>query len=289
MRQQLSEPKQMPEAEIHLESRICEIRTSGLVYEGKPKRRNLLRRKGFTLIELLVVIAIIAILASMLLPALRNAKDVAKRSACTSAMKQVGLALLSYADDCKSYYPYYDGNGIGHLTGLRGTGSYADQIFPFYITAKAANCPTVPLESSLSYRSIFIPAGMQGLVQYERVSVYRQGKYNVVNYAVTGKSGPVCGDSPSERVLATDWFFGVGQYTAQSFGFGNYAYTAAHEGKGSNSVFEDGHAEWITNLLGHAPYSSAQYVSIKSDSSTANGPYISFHWNQAACVAFRPR
>ncbi len=51
MHQHLSEQERMPKDEIHLESRIWEIRTSGLVYEVKPRRRNLLRRKGFTLIE----------------------------------------------------------------------------------------------------------------------------------------------------------------------------------------------------------------------------------------------
>jgi len=64
-----------------------------------------MRKMKFTLIELLVVIAIIAILAAMLLPALQNARETAKRATCSNNLNQFGKGVMLYADSFDGWLP----------------------------------------------------------------------------------------------------------------------------------------------------------------------------------------
>jgi len=84
-------------------------------------------RNGFTLIELLVVIAIIAILASLLLPALSHAKSNARSINCLSNLKQLGLAHFMYVSDTGKTFPY-DAFSTLWYGALRTNYSQADQI-----------------------------------------------------------------------------------------------------------------------------------------------------------------
>jgi len=74
-------------------------------------------QRGFTLIELLVVVAIIAILASLLLPALAIAKRKAQQTGCLSNLRQTGMALQMWVEDNNEWLPPGEGSAFGLWVG----------------------------------------------------------------------------------------------------------------------------------------------------------------------------
>ncbi len=214
------------------------------------------QKPAFTLIELLVVVAIISVRAAMLLPALKNARDTAKRTACLEQLKQVGTATLLMADD---------NNGWLNGSTLNGGSGDAYYLPPADLSQDWVNTIT----NYLGHSSALVGYGKQcpGMSPSD-VSNYPYG-INMAfgTYSVAGNPGP--GGTPRHSLnevrhsgsifLVSECFFAaVASYwpaylDATAMGGpvdGGYSVLgptkfARHGGSGLNLFFVDGHAQWL--------------------------------------------
>ena len=106
----------------------------------KAKSRPILpaNRRGFTLLELLVVVAIISLLATILFPVFQSVRETARRTACMSNCRQLGMATIEYCQDYDGYLPaaYTD---LPPTNGLLQT--WQDMIYPYVKNAQTYICP----------------------------------------------------------------------------------------------------------------------------------------------------
>ena len=138
--------------------------------------------KGFTLIELLVVIAIIAILAAILFPVFARARENARRTSCSSNLKQIGLGMLQYSQD-------YDEQLLNHFYGQDGYNpstsdtsnpvryKWMDAIQPYVKSSQLFVCP------SASDRP-YIP--QKSLTGSQTAGNYQYGGYGMNNIDYDG-------------------------------------------------------------------------------------------------------
>lgn len=210
-------------------------------------------KRGFTLIELLVVIAIIAILAAILFPVFAKAREKARQSSCLSNVKQLTLAMLSYAQDSDEIMP--------RNTTYNGTAAsvawdqYAVQ--PYIKNVQILSCP-----------SDSTPCNPPLFTQYSYgYSQYIGGGYNSAqSVAMASIAMPaqtiMLADAYSRCMLPSSWRRPAGTPCGSAYGAVTAACgwrtPSAPHNEGGNFGFMDGHAKWIkADLSSYLPGTAA--------------------------------
>jgi len=230
----------------------------------KSYGHGLMRFRGepFTLIELLVVIAIIAILAAMLLPALKNAKDMAKKIVCAGNEHQVSLALMNYVSDSGEYLPLVYGFGTTPATAPY---CWENSLSP-YINQRADNTYS---GLTLTYPVFQCPTNTDKLIRLSGIEARVTSPSMAMNWCLgfngnneySRKIGKFSKPDSTMAVTESGYW---GNYNSQDQLDGFYLIKCAemHGGKGvhnggNNILWLDGHvSQWMdVRLLTASPYS----------------------------------
>ncbi|NLC56217.1 MAG: DUF1559 domain-containing protein [Armatimonadetes bacterium] len=211
-----------------------------------------MRRNGFTLIELLVVIAIIAILAAILFPVFARARENARKSACQSNLKQIGLACGMYSQD-------YDGRLPRNCTSFSLTGCLApgwdwmEVTQPYVKNWGVYTCPSV--DAYISGCTYAIPRSFEGRRGGYACNAGRPGELGQIGNGPFGNSwhrpspSEAIFQNPAETIMVLEsttncgMFCGVGHAgadTGSTMGWDNRRFS---HNDTMNVLYLDGHVK----------------------------------------------
>ena len=238
--------------------------------------------KAFTLIELLVVIAVIALLVTLLMPSLREAKDLARIATCASNLHQWGLATAMYTTD--------DENGSFPITGTKNIGgtNYLMQAIPTttgdilmeYVGRETgvglASCPAMNLYDVL-WPDIYehptrIMAQYQFMMNFEdpkdvQLATWHNGQQNLTTVtAIVGSPADTAAMSDHHVYLrASYWNVGYSNHLGRAWR--SYDPDEIPPGKGLNVLYADSHVRWrnqhettVNAEVYHRELNRGQYV-----------------------------
>jgi len=233
------------------------------------------QKRGFTLIELLVVIAIIAILAAILFPVFQKVRENARRSACLSNEKQLGLAFIQYTQDADEKFPIGRPGLSSACAGGDSSGqAWAFQIYPFVKSTGVYICPddstaqTYGLVSYAMNRNLpgnslaLLAAPASTVMVYEGVA---NPTANTQGFDPSQTKTGITSDCYMSSVDpdADNQYWGTNSWSATGHMGARLANTLpTRHDPGSNFLEEDGHVKYLRPAQvssGYTPAADNQY------------------------------
>ena len=207
-------------------------------------------KRAFTLIELLVVISIIALLISILLPALGNARESARRAECLTRVKALIFVNYTYAQDYKSTWVNFDSSGLswqrhfangGYLpdikVGMPGANGYWDHPWN--------TCPSTPTNANGLNNN-----GIPDMLAYSQFFGWSHGTHSGIVQWKWVRVDQVT--IPGKTIMFAD-ANAVGTGTERNYYFRHFGFLQQDKHNGAaNYGFADGHAQAIDSSTAYA-------------------------------------